>query len=49
MEQAPHAVLWLIDDGAVSRANLTRRWLARGLGAERLIFAARVEPARYLA
>ncbi len=45
----PGSVLWLIDDNPESRAALTARWLARGLAAERLIFAARVDPGRYRA
>ena len=45
----PGAVLWLIDDNAESRAALSARWLARGLAAERLIFAPRVSPERYRA
>ncbi|MEO8243705.1 MAG: acetylglucosamine transferase [bacterium] len=43
------SVLWLVDDNPESRAALTERWLARGLAAERLIFAARVDPDRYRA
>ena len=46
---APGSVLWLIDDNPESRAALTDRWLARGLAADRLIFAARVDPDRYRA
>ena len=45
----PDAVLWLIDDNPESRAALTARWIERGLGLDRLIFAARIEPARYRA
>ena len=47
--QVPGSVLWLIDDNPESRAALTARWLARGLAADRLIFAARVDPGRYRA
>lgn len=43
------SVLWLIDDNPESRAALTGRWAARGLAAERLIFAPRVDPDRYRA
>jgi len=46
---APGSVLWLIDDNPESRAALTARWLAQGLSADRLIFAARVDPDRYRA
>jgi predicted O-linked N-acetylglucosamine transferase (SPINDLY family) len=45
----PGSVLWLVDDGAASRRNLLARWQAAGLGAERLVFAPRVDPARYRA
>ncbi len=41
--------MWLIDDNPESRAALTGRWAARGLAAERLIFAPRVDPDRYRA
>ncbi len=47
--QVPGAVLWLVDDNPESRAALTARWLAAGLGPDRLIFAPRVDPARYRA
>ena len=43
------SVLWLIDDNPESRAALAARWLARGLSADRLIFAPRVDPDRYRA
>lgn len=43
------SVLWLIDDNPESRAAFTRRWAAAGLAADRLIFAARVDPDRYRA
>ena len=42
-------MLWLVDDGAASRRNLLARFVAAGLAAERLIFAPRVDPARYRA
>jgi len=45
----PSSVLWLVDDGAASRRNLTARWVASGLAADRLVFAPRVDPARYRA
>lgn len=47
--QVPGSVLWLVDDNPESRAALTARWLQAGLGADRLIFAPRVDPARYRA
>lgn len=49
VREVPGSVLWLIDDGAASRRNLLVRWQAAGLGAERLVFAPRVDPARYRA
>ena len=49
VDRVPGSVLWLIDDNPESRAALTARWLERGLAAERLIFAARVDPDRYRA
>ena len=45
----PKSVLWLIDDNPESRAALQARWAERGLDADRLIFAARVDPDRYRA
>lgn len=49
IERTSDSVLWLIDDNSESRAALTARWLTRGLGADRLIFAPRVDPDRYRA
>ena len=49
LERAENAVLWLVQAGPVSQRNLTARWIARGLAPERLIFAERVDPARYRA
>lgn len=49
VRDVPGSVLWLVDDGAASRRNLLARWQAAGLGAERLVFAPRVDPARYRA
>lgn len=49
VEGTEDSVLWLIDDNPESRIALTARWLARGLGADRLIFAPRVDPDRYRA
>ena len=42
-------MLWLVDDGAESRRNLSQRWRAHGLAPERLVFAPRVAPERYRA
>ena len=49
LDQAPNAVLWLVEDNPTSKANFRRRWAERGLAPERLVFAARVDPARYRA
>lgn len=49
MTAVPDAVFWLIEDGPASRHNLTARWVAHGLDPARLIFAPRVDPARYRA
>ena len=45
----PQSVLWLIDDNPEARAVATERWHAAGLAADRLIFAARVDPDHYRA
>lgn len=45
----PHAVLWLLTPSDEARANLLREAAARGVEADRLIFAARVPPAEHLA
>lgn len=49
VRDVPGSVLWLIDDGAASRRNLLACWQEAGLAAERLVFAPRVDPARYRA
>lgn len=47
--RVPGSVLWLTDDNPLSSAALRARWGAAGLEPERLIFAPRTSPARYLA
>jgi predicted O-linked N-acetylglucosamine transferase (SPINDLY family) len=47
--RVPGSVLWLVDDGEASRRNLLAHWCASGLEADRLVFAPRVDPARYRA
>ena len=47
--RVPGSVLWLLDGGPESRANLGAHWAAAGLDPGRLRFAPRAEPARYLA
>ncbi|WP_392663158.1 tetratricopeptide repeat protein [Amaricoccus sp. B4] len=49
LAQCPGAVLWLVEDNPASDGRLAARWTARGLAAERLIFAPRVDPERYRA
>jgi predicted O-linked N-acetylglucosamine transferase (SPINDLY family) len=49
LRQANDAVLWLVDDNAWSRRNLRLRAMVAGVDPERLIFAERVDPGRYMA
>ena len=49
LRRAPNAVLWLVDDCAPGRRNLLAEAARRGIEATRLVFAPRVEPARYRA
>lgn len=49
LQQVPDSLLWLIDDGAESRAALGAAWQAAGLAPDRLLFAPRVDPDRYRA
>jgi predicted O-linked N-acetylglucosamine transferase (SPINDLY family) len=45
----PGSVLWLLEDNRWARANLDRVWAEAGLDPARLVWAPRVEPARYRA
>ncbi|MBY0336237.1 MAG: glycosyl transferase family 1 [Acetobacteraceae bacterium] len=45
----PRSVLWLLEDNEWARRNLQAAWAAAGLDLARLVFAPRVEPARYRA
>jgi len=47
--RVPDSVLWLIEDDETGKANLLRRAADAGIAPERLIFASRVAPERYLA
>ena len=47
--RVPGSVLWLAEDNPEGQVALGARWQAAGLAPERLIFAPRVEPARYRA
>ncbi len=49
LHRCPGSVLWIVEDNPASRRELTARWMASGLAAERLIFAPRVDPMRYRA
>jgi protein O-GlcNAc transferase len=49
LRQVNGSVLWLVGEGAMSESNLRREAAARGVGAERLVFAPRVPPPEYLA
>jgi predicted O-linked N-acetylglucosamine transferase (SPINDLY family) len=45
----PGSVLWLLDDNAWAKANLTREASARGIAPERIVFAPRMLPDDHLA
>jgi predicted O-linked N-acetylglucosamine transferase (SPINDLY family) len=47
--QQTDAVLWLVDDNQWARQNLRLRAMISGVHPSRLIFAPRVDPARYMA
>lgn len=49
LRQVDGSVLWLLQDNPAASDNLRREALARGVAAERLVFAARVDLARHLA
>ena len=49
MRQVAGSVLWLLEDNALVAANLRREAAARGVGAERLVFAPRVPAPEHLA
>lgn len=49
LKQVPDSVLWIVADSDATRANLVREAEARGVAGNRLLFAARVAPADYLA
>jgi protein O-GlcNAc transferase len=48
MKHAPGSVLWLLGEDAVVRKNLLAEAAARGIGAERIVFAPRVTYAQHL-
>jgi protein O-GlcNAc transferase len=49
LKQVERSVLWLLEDNEMASANLRKEAVARGVAAERLIFAKRVLPAEHLA
>jgi len=49
LEQVEGSVLWLLEDNATAARNLRREAEARGVGAERLVFAPRMPLAEHLA
>jgi predicted O-linked N-acetylglucosamine transferase (SPINDLY family) len=49
LREVPASVLWLLEDNAAVVTNLRREALARGVAAERLVFARRLPPAEHLA
>lgn len=49
LHAVPNSVLWLLEDNAWSKENLIAFAHRHHIGSERLIFAPREEPARYLA
>ena len=49
MRDVEGSVLWLLEDNAIAAANLKREAEARGIAAERLVFAPRKKPHDHLA
>ena len=49
LQQVEGSVLWLLEDNPTASRNLRREAAARGVAAERLVFAPRVKPAEHLA
>jgi predicted O-linked N-acetylglucosamine transferase (SPINDLY family) len=49
LQQVERSVLWLLEDNPAASRNLLREANARGVAAERLVFAPRVKPAEHLA
>jgi protein O-GlcNAc transferase len=49
LNATPGSVLWLLQDNSSAAANLRREAVARGVSADRLIFAPRTNPAAHLA
>jgi predicted O-linked N-acetylglucosamine transferase (SPINDLY family) len=49
LNQVPGSVLWLLEDNAAAAANLRHEAVARGIDAERLVFAGRMPADEHLA
>ena len=49
LRRVPGSILWLLDEGPLSRANLLQEAKTRGISAERLVFAAKVDQGAHLA
>lgn len=49
LERVPGSVLWMLADNAVAETNLRKEARARGVAAERLVFASRVSAPEYRA
>ena len=49
LKQVVGSVLWILEDNATASTNLRKEAVARGVSAERLIFAKRVPPSDHLA
>ena len=49
LHQVDGSALWLLEDNEAATGNLRREAAARGIAAERLVFAPRVKPAEHLA
>jgi predicted O-linked N-acetylglucosamine transferase (SPINDLY family) len=49
LKQVVGSVLWILEDDATASTNLRKEAIARGVNAERLIFAKRVPPSDHLA
>jgi len=49
LRAVPHSVLWLFENNSLIRGNLGREAEARGVAAERVVFAPRIDPPNHLA
>jgi predicted O-linked N-acetylglucosamine transferase (SPINDLY family) len=49
LQRSPGSVLWVLQDNPQARDNLTAQAQSQGIAAERLVFAGRIAPEKYLA